>query len=71
LIMKIIVGTFLCFFFAFWFCLFSFGGIVGGTIGVIKRFSLNKTQPESKTKKEKLYEVAKIEETSNLPVPNI
>ena len=68
--MKIIVGTFLCSFFFFWFCLFLSGGIVGGTIGVIKRFSLNKTQPETKTKKEKLFEVAEIEETGNVPVLN-
>jgi len=51
--MRIIVGSFLFFFFSFWFCLFFGGGIIGGTIGVIDRFSLNKTI-ERKTKKEEL-----------------
>ena len=69
--MKITVGTFLSLFFFFWFCLFLSGGIIGGTLGVIEKFSLKKIQPIAKTKKEKLFEVAEIEETSNAPVLNI
>ena len=71
LIIRIIVGIILCLFFSFWFCLFFFGGIVGGTIGVINRLSLNKFRPEYKTKREELFEVAKIVESENITVPMV